>query len=197
MNEHFSSADPDDQDDHELMDLAERLFSSETPVVELERICMRLAHCVSDGAQQLLERFRQSPRAGAVEWLDCALEEGAFHLLSPRNDLEEQEFLVLKVVEDIQETIVDLCMRRDEIDLQRRKLLVRQAALSSIGADGLVADDLLCEVDAQLAEIDREIVDIDRRVVIEEAVIKRLRASITTPRYRAADPRLIRSIHLL
>jgi hypothetical protein len=197
MIQHLNIADPDEHDDIELMDLAERLFSSDTPVVELERICMRLAHCTSDNAQQLLERFRRSPRAGAVEWLDCALEEGAFHLLSPRNELEEHEFLILKVVEDVQETIIDLCIRRDEIDLERRKLRVRRAALAAVITSGEAAGDLLAEVDTELADIDAEVTDIDRRVRIEEAVVKQLRASITTPRYQAADPRMVRSIHLL
>jgi hypothetical protein len=197
MTEHCTSQEPDGQDQHELMEMAERLFSPATPAGELERICMQLAHVASDQAQELLTRFRRSPRASAVEWLDCALEEGAFNLLSPRNELEEHEFLVLKVIEDVEEVIDDLCMRREDLELCRRKLRVRRDALHALVAAGRVGGNLAADADDELARVDAEMAELADRIQVEEAVIDELRSSIKTDRYRNADPRLIRSIHLL
>jgi hypothetical protein len=197
MTEHCTSQEPDGQEPYELMDFAERLFSPTTSAAELERICMHLAHLSSDEAQALLKRFRESPRASAVEWLDCALEEGAFNLLSPRNELEEKEFLVLKVIEDAQEAIDDLCMRHEDLDLCRRKLRVRRDALHALSAAGRARGEQAAEADGELARVDAEMAELAERIALEEALIEELRASIKTVRYRNADPRLIRSIHLL
>jgi hypothetical protein len=51
MTEHCTSQESDGQDQHELMEIAERLFSPATPAGELERICMQLAHLANDQAQ--------------------------------------------------------------------------------------------------------------------------------------------------
>ena len=113
MTEHLPIQHPDDCTPEDMMRMAEALFAPNTPVAELERICMTLAHLPTEDAQGLLARFRRSPRAGEVSWLECAIDEGSYLLLTPTNELEEREFLTLKVIEDLSDEIVDLEARSD------------------------------------------------------------------------------------
>jgi len=139
MTEHQSIQDPDEYSDEDMMSFAERLFSPLIPTEELEHICIVLAHLSTEGAQQLLRHFRESSRAEEVFWIETATEEGAFHLLEPQNDLEEQEFLTLKVIEELEDEILDLTARRDELDLKRCKSELRGSAIKALvhrGAPG-------------------------------------------------------------
>ncbi len=136
MTEHLPIQDPDDYSDEDLMSFGERLFSPTTSVDELERICMTLAHLPTEAAQRLLQRFRESARSVEVSWLECAVDEGTYHMLSPRNELEEQEFLVLKVITEGEDKIVELSIDRDKLDLERKKLRLREDAVKVLVADG-------------------------------------------------------------
>lgn len=196
MTEHVSIQDPDDYSDEDMMGFAERLFCPLTPVDELERICMLLAHLPTEAGQHLLRRFRESARASEVVWLECAADEGAFNLLEPRNELEEREFLTLKVIEELEDQIVELSVRRDELDLQRRKLDVRYCAVKALVAAGRLDPDEARGFDDSLLCLHNDILALDARLEIEEAVVGQLKDSITTPRYRNADPSVVRHIHL-
>jgi hypothetical protein len=196
MTEHSSIQDPEDYSDEEMMAFATRLFGPTTPVDELERICMTLAHLPTEAAQHLLRRFRESARASEVSWLECAVDEGAFHLLQPRNDLEEQEFLTLKVIAEIEDEILDLSVQRDQLDLQRRKLCLRFDAVKAlVAAKQLDPDEALGFHDALLC-IDNDISALDARIEVEEAIAHHLKGTITTARYRNADMDVVRHIHL-
>ncbi len=196
MTAHPSIQDPDDYSDEDMMAFAERLFSPATPTAELARICMLLAHLPTEAAQQLLRRFRASGRAAEVGWLECALEEGAFHLMAPQNDLEEREFLTLKVVEEIDDELVELAIKRDERDLERRKIEVRYEGIKALVATGHLDPDEAAGFDHRLAELQWEIDEIDKGIDTKEVLAKHLKDSITTPRYKNADPSVIRHIHL-
>jgi hypothetical protein len=196
MTEHVPIQDPDAYSDEDMMELAESLFSPSTPTEELERVCMLLAHLPTEGAQELLARFRESPRASEITWLETAVDEGAFHLLSPRNELEEHEFLTLKVIEEIEDRIVDLYVRRDDLDLQRSKLEIRQSAIQALIAAGHLDPDEALGLDDALLCLRNDIHEVDARLEVEETVAQHLKDSITTPRYKSADPHVIRHMHL-
>jgi hypothetical protein len=196
MTEHLPIQDPDDCTPEDMMRMAEALFAPTTPVAELERICMTLAHLPTEDAQGLLARFKRSPRAGEVSWLECAIDEGSYLLLTPTNELEEREFLTLKVIEDLSDEIVDLEARSDEVRLRRDKSEIRLAAREALAEAGKLDADLL-DIDRLDIEQDNErLGELAEAMAEREAMIEYLRATITTPRYRSADPFVVRHIHL-
>jgi hypothetical protein len=196
MTEHLPIQDPDGYSDEDLMSFGERLFSQTTSVDELERICMTLAHLPTEAAQRLLRRFRESPRAAEVSWLECAVDEGTYHMLSPRNELEEQEFLVLKVISEGEDKIVELSVDRDEMELQRRKLRLRQDAVKILVADGKLDPDEALGFDDALRCLDTNVAELEQQIETEETIIDYLKQTITTPRYQTADLMAMRHIHL-
>jgi hypothetical protein len=196
MTEHVSIQDPEDYSDEDMMAFAERLFSPLTPTEELERICMLLAHLPTEPAQQLLRRFRESARSEEVAWLETAVEEGAFHLLTPKNELEEQEFLTLKVIEELEEDIADLSLQRDKLDLERRKRKVRYSAIKALVASGHLDPDEALGLDDRLLCLRNDISQIDERLEAQETIARYLKDSITTPRYKTCDASTLRHVHL-
>ncbi len=195
MTEHLSIQDPDDFSPEDLMRMAEHLFAPLTPVEELERICMTLAHLPTQEAQDLLARFQASPRAGEVSWLECAVEEGTYLLLDPTNPLEEREYLTLKVIQELTDEVTDLELERDKTNLSREKGEIRLSALQALADAGKVhPDEVLgygCGIQCDADRIDR----LNEEIDLKEAMIAHLRASITTPRYRQADPDFMRHVH--
>ncbi len=195
MTEHLSIQDPDDFSPEDLMRMAEHLFAPLTPVEELERICMTLAHLPTQEAQDLLARFQASPRAGEVSWLECAVEEGTYLLLDPTNPLEEREYLTLKVIQELTDEVTDLELERDKTNLSREKGEIRLSALQALADAGKVhPDEVLgygCGIQCDADRIDQ----LNEEIDLKEAMIAHLRASITTPRYRQADPDFMRHVH--
>lgn len=195
MTEHIAIQDPDDYSPEDLMRMAEHLFAPLTPVAELERICMTLAHLPTQEAQDLLARFKISPRAGEVGWLECAVEEGTYHLLSPANPLEEREYLTLKVIQELTDEVTDLELERDKTSISREKGEIRLSALQALADAGKVhPDEVLgygCGIECETNRID----ELNREIELKEAMITHLTASITTPKYRKVDPDFMRHIH--
>jgi hypothetical protein len=195
MTEHIAIQDPDDYSPEDLMRMAEHLFAPLTPVAELERICMTLAHLPTQEAQDLLTRFQASPRADEVTWLECAVEEGTYLLLDPRNPLEEREYLTLKVIQELTDEVTDLELERDKTSLSREKGEIRLSALQALADAGKVhPDEVLgygCGIQCDTHRIDK----LNGEIELKEAMIAHLRASITTPRYRQADPDFMRHVH--
>jgi hypothetical protein len=55
---------------------------------------LTLAHLPTEDAPGLLARIKRSPRASEVSWLECAMDEGSYLLLTPTNELEEREAMI-------------------------------------------------------------------------------------------------------
>lgn len=195
MTEHHPVQHPEDWPPEASMDMAEALFAPLTPVAELERICMTLAHLPTEDAQRLLARFKASLRAGEVSWLKCAIDEGGLLMLEPTNDLEEREFLTLKVIEDLEHETAELDGELTVVELSLEKADIRLGALRALSETDRVPPTA---VDAQLADIacfDQRRVTLLAEIAQNEAMMEHLRASITTPRYRRVDPAVLRHIH--
>jgi hypothetical protein len=195
MTEHLPILNPDDWPPAALMDMAEALFAPQTPVSELERICMTLAHLPTEDAQRLLARFKASPRAAEVSWLECAIDEGACLLLEPTNELEEREFLTLKVIEDLEYETAELDGELSVAQLSLDKAAIRLGALRALMETGRVPSSAAEALLADIAETEHQRDDLLARIAQNEAMMEHLRASITTPRYRRVDPGVLRHIH--
>jgi len=195
MTEHIDIQDPDDYSPEDLMRMAEHLFSPLTPVAELERICMTLAHLPTQEAQDLLARFQASPRAGEVAWLECAVEEGTYHLLDPTNPLEEREYLTLKVIQELADEVTDLEVERNQTSVARKKGEIRLSVLQALADAGKVHPDEVMGCGCVIERDTDRIAELDKEIDLKEAMIAHLRASITTPKYRQADPDFMRHVH--
>jgi len=195
MTEHLSIQDPADYDEADMMRFAEKLFSPLTSQEELERICMTLAHIPSKEAQELLRKFRESGRAGDVDFLECAVDEGTFHYLSPTNEQEEHEFLVLKVIQELNDAIVDLDVELQTLDLDyRKKEIEHQATLALVAAGELEADTALGFDDAKrILESDME--KLRAEMETKEKVIDYLQGSIRTEKYKNVSHSTMQHIH--
>ncbi len=195
MSEHLPIQDPNDYSPEDLMRLGEALFSALTSVEELERICMTLAHLPTEDAQDLLARFRDSPRGREIGWLQCAIDEGTFHLLTPQNAIEEREYLTLEVIQELTDEACDLEIELGQTRITRDTGEIRLSALRTLADAGRMHP---AEVEGFRSGIvcdSERIEELEQEIELKEAMIEHLRASITTPRYRNADPDVLRHIH--
>jgi len=85
MTEHKDIQNPEDYSEKDYQRFRYLLTSDDTPVEELEEICMTLAHLPTEEAKKILAEFKNSERAEEVGWLDFAIEENETWYLSPNN----------------------------------------------------------------------------------------------------------------
>ncbi|MBN2244974.1 MAG: hypothetical protein JW755_03925, partial [Candidatus Aminicenantes bacterium] len=135
MVEHKDIQNPEDYSEKDYQRFNYLLLSDDTPKEELEEICMTLAHLPTKEAKDLLEKFKNSERAGEVEWLECAIDENEFYYLSPENEQEERDFLALKLIGEKDDLIVKLMGECDRHELAVRKYEIELAALEDLIPD--------------------------------------------------------------
>ena len=195
MAEHKDIQNPEEYTDQDYDTFEMKLFSQFTSVEQLEDICMTLAHLPTKRAQELLEAFRKSERASEVEWLECAVDEGEYLYLSPTNDEEERDFLALKVMQEIEDQIIDLEYEHSKRDLHVRKRQIEDEALRELVKNGeITEEDALFSEDFYIMTKD-EMEDLEHQIEIKEKTLKQIRQSITTERYKNVDTIHIRHVH--
>ena len=173
----------------------QKLFSELTPVSELQEICMTLAHLPTKRAQELLAQFRQSERASEVGWLECAVDEGQFHYLSPENEQEEHDLLTLKVIQELEDAIVDLQIKYDEGQLFLKKRQIEHDAILELIKQGeLDEEEALGFEDFRMIE-ESQLEDLAKEIAVKEKTVAQLKKSIQTTKYQNIDMTFIRHIH--
>lgn len=195
MAEHKPIQNPDEYTDADYEEFEMKLFSQFTSVEQLEEICMTLAHLPTKEAQELLDKFRHSERASEVGWLECAVDEGQFLYLSPTNEQEERDFLALKVMQELEDKVIELQIEFDGLKLELEKSTIEHGAILALIEQG--------EVDANEALGFEEIKGITEgnmerlagEITIKEKIIKQIRKSIITERYKNVDTMQMRHIH--
>ena len=175
----------------------QKLFSELTPVSELQEICMTLAHLPTKRAQELLAQFRQSERASEVGWLECAVDEGQFHYLLPENEQEEHDLLTLKVIQELEDAIVDLQIKYDEGQLFLKKRQIEHDAILELIKQGeLDEEEALGFEDFRMVE-ESQLEDLAKEIAVKEKTVAQLKKSIQTTKYQNIDMTFIRHIHFL
>ncbi len=195
MAEHKDIQKPEDYTDKDYNMFEMKLFSQFTSVEQLEDICMTLAHLPTKRAQKLLEKFSRSERAGEIEWLECALDEGMFHYLAPANEQEGRDYLALKVMQEIEDEIIDLQVEYDELDLELSKHEIEDEALRE-----LVKNDELTEEEALISEdyyilTKSEMEELEKEIRIKEKTFEQIKKSIKTERYKNVSMMHMRHVH--
>lgn len=195
MTKHKNIQNPDDYTEEEYRKFENKLFSPVTPVSELEDICMTLAHLPSKEAQDLLAKFRESVRASEVTWLSTAIEEGNYHYLSPQNEQEERDYLALKVMQEIEDEIVELEVKYDEFRLNLEKMEIEQEAVWELVKNGeLDAEVELGFHDAKLFPTS-QMEKLRKDISVKEKILAQIKKSIQTGRYQNVNPMTMRNVH--
>lgn len=179
----------------DYQEMEKKLFSPSTPVSQLDKICMTLAHIPTKHAQDLLNKFKESNRAHLVIWLDMAVEEGQLHYLSPQTDQEERDFLALKVMQELEDEIINLQAKHDEAKLDLDKMEIKHEAVRELIKKGeLDADEELGFHDIKVC-IQADIEEFSQQITVKEKTFNQLKESIKTERYQNVDPMIMRNIH--
>ena len=84
------------------------LFDPDTSKEELERNAMTLAHIRQPEALRALEEFQKSSRGKEVEWIDCAIDECVFGLLSPENERDEKDYVRVELWQRYEDEIIEM-----------------------------------------------------------------------------------------
>lgn len=193
MVQHKDIQDPAKFNESHYNDFETKLKSLETSKIELEEICMTLAHLPTKRAQKILKKFRESERSDEVIWLQSAIEEGQFHYLSPTNEKERKDLIALKMYFKNEDRIVELMVRQSQyefsldkmqIELEAVKILTEKTDSESEKKDleikEMVLHDLMIMEESYLSET---IDDIEMTVRINQQI----KQNITTKKYLNLD----------
>ncbi|MCP4698388.1 MAG: hypothetical protein GY862_16280 [Gammaproteobacteria bacterium] len=195
MTEHMDIQNPEDYSDEDFMDFEEKLFSFTTPVAELEKICMTLAHLPVKRAQDILRKFGESGRAKEVEWLECAQEEGEYHYLSPENEQEERDYLALKVVQEITDETIELEMKYDEFRLELDKLEIEHEAVKELIKNGDIDEEAEYGFPDNETFLNSKMEELEKQIVVKEKTVEQIKKSITTEKYKDMSMEHMRHVH--
>jgi hypothetical protein len=195
MTEHLPIQDPAEFDATDYQNFERRLFGNDTKKEDLERICMTLAHLPTEASKTLLARFRQSPRSSEVSWLECAMEEQQQGLLEPVNEREERDLLALKMVQEMEDQIIDLEIEFDKADLRWRKSQIEYEAVRSLVEEGEIDEHNGIAYEQTVPLHERERVKLQENIDRLEKIRTRIQDSIQTERFKTVDPSFMRHCH--
>jgi len=192
---HKDIQNPEDYSEKDYQRFRYLLFSDDTPQEELEDICMTLAHLPTKEANDLLEEFKKSDRADEVEWLECAVEENAFHYLMPDNEQEERDFLALKIVGEKDELIVHLMGECDKHELAIQKYEIELAALQELLSENPDLDSNISAIHELIVWEQSHLKTAREQIEVEEKIKAKIRACIQTERLKNLNPMDIEHFH--
>ncbi len=193
MTEHKDIQNPDDYSDKDYKKWEYLLLDEETPRKELQEIVMTLAHLPTEQAQELLKKFKESDRAGEVEWLDVAMDEGEAWLMWPDTDQKERDMKAMKLIAEKDEKIVDLMGKCDvhqyridllDIEMDALKQLEKEEKdgeqKKEIGYRIIAVHDIKIMEQNHLAEA-------EANIAMEEKICEKIRESVKTEAYKKMD----------
>lgn len=195
MVEHKNIQNPDEYGDGDYAKFEMKLFSNNTKKSELENICMILAHIPDKRAQDLLKKFKDSDKADEVEWLDIAAEEGQFHYLSPSNEQEERDYLALKIVQEIEDQIIELEVEYDNLKLDLEKKEIEQEAIKELVKNGEIDKDEELGFHDYKIMLESQMEDLEKQIFLKEKIFEQIKKSIKTKKYKDVDSMYMRNIH--
>lgn len=195
MTQHLPIQDPDDFDVMDYQAFERQLFDPVTPKEILEDICMTLAHLPTGEAQALLAKFRESGRAHEVSWLACAIEEGQMHYLSPNNEEEERDLLALKLIQEMEDEVLELEYEYSKVHLRWEKAQIKLAAIKSLQAEGELDASASIGYEADIPLQKKQMEDLRQGIEQQEKIIARIRQQIQTERFKNVDSMTMRHCH--
>jgi hypothetical protein len=194
MTEHQDIQDPEDYTEEDYQAFERKLFSPFTQVSELEEVCMTLAHLPTKKAQDLLGQFKETQRASEVRWLDLAIEEGQFHYLSPENEQEERDYLALKVIQELEDELIELQGKYDELRLDLNKKEIEHEAIKELVKNGEVGSEEDTTLQLYKERLTTQMEELQKQISVKEKTNAQIAKTIKTEKYQNVDPMSMQSI---
>lgn len=196
MVEHKDVQNPDDYSDKEYQLFEEILFSRESSVEELEKVCMTLAHLPTKRAQDLIGRFKESDRAKEVEWLEIAIDEGKFHYLQPNNAKENRDFLALKLIREKDAEIIELMSKKGNYESNIKKFEIELDAVEKMQKEGSASKERVIAIRDLIKMEKHYLQETQSEIEFSEQLQKKIKDSIKTEKYKDIDPMYMDNIIL-
>lgn len=180
----------EDYSPQDLRNWIQELFDPNTSKEDLERNAMTLAHIRQLEALRALEEFQKSSRGSEVEWIECAIEECVFNLLSPENEREEKDYIRVEIWQQYEDELMEMEGRRDAAQERKKRLEVEKEFLESVlqqapqGEAGLAVKDQLSGIDHLIVMEESKVHDLDLKIVGQEFLVEQIEKAIESPFYR-------------
>ena len=187
MVEHKDVQNPDDYSDKEYQLFEEILFSSESSVEDLEKVCMTLVHLPTKRAQDLMDSFKESDRAKEVEWLEIAIDEGKFHYLQPNNAKESRDFLALKLIREKDAEIIELMGEKGKYESNIKKFEIELEAVEKMQKEGSASKERVIAIRDLIKMEKHYLQETQSEIEFSEQLQKKIRDSIQTEKYKDID----------
>jgi len=183
MTEHKDIQNPKEFSDKDYKEFHYKLMDEYTSTEELKEICMTLAHLPTINAKNILNEFKNSERADEVEWLDIAMDENEFLLMTPENEEEERDYMALELIKDIHQEIFELDEQIDELRDTIAKNKIRVEAYKQLSSEFEVKKDIKnLEKTIQSDQVKLE--DSQVEIFFKQNVCDTIHESIKTEKYK-------------
>lgn len=193
MTEHKDIQNPDDYTDKDYQKWEYLLLDEDTPRKELQEIVMTLAHLPTEQAQELLKKFKGSDRAGEVEWLDIAMDEGKTWLMWPDTEQKERDMKAMKLIAKKDDTIVDLMGKCDVHQYRIDLLDIEMDALNQLEKEEK-DEEQKKEIGHRISAIhnirimeENHLEEAKEDIAMEERICEKIRESVKTEAYKKMD----------
>jgi hypothetical protein len=192
---------PTDYTPAELKLWITKLNDPRTPDEELKRITMTLAHLDNPEALRALEEFRKSPRAEEVEWLDLAIEESSYFVLSPSNEREQKDYIRVELWQEYEEELFDKMAQRDAAEAHKQQLEVEKEFLEAAAAKApneSIRLQLMLRhsgIDHQIIMAENDRMNLEEEIAGLEFIVEQIEKAVESPIYRKQGKREI-GVHI-
>ncbi len=180
--------------EEDYMKFKKILFSSSTPVEELERICVLLANSPTKQAQQILARFKQSDRAQEVQFLDVTVDEGTSNYLTPQDAHEEKDYLALQVIYEMDRELKELNQELEDALMDAARIAIKHEAVAELVNRGELEKEEERDLSEEASTFHARIDDIKLEIQKKEKIVIEIRNMIQTEKYRDVENDVLKNL---
>lgn len=180
----------EDYTPQELKQWISDLLDPNTPKEELQRNVMTLAHIRQPEALRALEEFQKSSRAKEVEWIDSAIDECIFGLLSPDNERQEKDYNRAELWQRYEQELLEMQGKLQAAKVRKQQLQVEKEFLESIleqapeGESKLAVFGRLSGIDHIIVLEENKIMNLELEIEGQKFLVEQIENAIESPFYR-------------
>jgi hypothetical protein len=117
------------------------------------------------------------------------------HYLSPQTEQEEQDYLVLKVAQEVEDEVVELEVEHRQLQVAFEKQTIAYEAALSLVRQGELDNADAQEWSERRTQLTQRMQNLQRKIRVKEKVLEQIKESIKTARYRIVNPVTMRNVH--
>ena len=178
-----------------------KLKDPKTSTDELQKTAMTLAHVDHPEALRALEQFRQSPRAKEVEWIDCAIDECTYGVLSPSNEREQKDYIRVELWQEYEEELFDKMAQHDAAVVHKQQLGVEkeflEKAMAAAPNEGIRLQVMMYHsgIDHLILMAENDRMNLEDEIAGLEFIVEQIEKAVESPLYRKQGKREI-GVHI-